>query len=148
MFSFQDLVKIAEEMKGFVDQSGGTLASLFYPAFLRPDLLSACSGKGRDAVLCTWPHGSSLFLVGMLGVGADLPRDGAGALLLTQMHHKCFPFLFQHKNAVTEHSGLNTILDIQGIKLHTCSSTARKISVPCYLHVVGEKNNFSTKPTC
>lgn len=41
--------------------------------------------------------------VGMLGVGADIPRDGAGVPLLTQMHHKCFPFLFQHKNAVPEH---------------------------------------------
>lgn len=144
MFSFQDLVKIAKEMKGLIDQTGGAMACPFYPTFLRPNLLSACSKKGRDAILYTLPHASNLLLEGLPSVAfvdANIPRDGAGALLLTQMHPKCFPSPFPHKNAVTEQSCLSTNSHIHGIT----PSTRRKVSVHCYLNFAGMKNNSSNK---
>lgn len=52
---------------------------------------------------------------------------------------------FSNTKMLWQSTGLNTILDVEGIRLNTCSSTARKISVPCYLCVVGEKNNFCDK---
>lgn len=53
MFSVQNLVKTAEEMKGLIDQTGGAVASPFYPTFLRPSLFLL---QGINIILHTLPH--------------------------------------------------------------------------------------------
>lgn len=61
---------------------------------------------------------SNLPLEGMPSVAfvsADIPRDGAGALLLTLMHPPCFHSPFPHKNALTEPACLNENSNINGI---------------------------------
>lgn len=110
MFSFQDLVKIAKEMKGLIDQTGGAMACPFHPTFLRPNLLSACSKKVRDAILYTLPHASNLLLEGLPSVAfvdANIPRDGAGPFFWLRCTLFPLPFptqecrdrtiLFKHK---------------------------------------------------
>lgn len=88
-------------MKGLIDQTGGSVACPFNPTFLRPSL-SLCllqEIKGYSS-----PHASNLLLEGMPSVpfvDANIPRDDAGALLVTQMHPKCFLLPFPYNNAMT-----------------------------------------------
>lgn len=107
-----------------------------------------CSKNKRNVILYTLPYVSSLLLRGLPSVAfvdADIARDGAGALLLTQMHPKCFRSPFPCKNAMTKQPCRNTNLNIHGIMLSTCSSTAKKVTVHCYLHFAGLNNDPSNK---
>lgn len=108
-----------------------------------------CSKNKRDVILYTLPHVSSLLLEGMwpsvVLVDTNIARDVAGAFLLTQMHPKHFHSPFPCKKAMTKQPCFNTNFNIHGIMLSTCSSTAKKVVVHCYLHFAGLNNDPSNK---
>lgn len=96
MFSDQGPVKVAREMKGWIDQTGGTVPSTFLSYIFETHSLPARRNKY---------HSAHLLLEGLLSmvlVDAGISRSGSGALLLAQVHTKYFLSPLPFKSSMTK----------------------------------------------